>query len=86
MTAEYLSGLVGAHEEGMSREAFSQTATSPPALLRLPTGVADHLAAAQVVLIVCAACAVSSLQRATELMLRLLHIKLFLRVSRGRHL
>ncbi len=69
VTVQYLSWLVGAHEKGMSPEAFRQTpaATHTRATFRrLPAGVADHRAAPQVVLVVCAASAVSSLQGATQ--------------------
>lgn len=69
ITVQYLSGLVGAHEKGMSHEAFGQTPTAANtggAVGRLPAGVADHCAAPQVVLVLCAARAVSSLQGAAH--------------------
>lgn len=67
--SSYLSGLIGAHEEGMSHEAFRQSpaaANTGAAVRRLAAGVADDRAAPQVVLVVATARAVSSLQGATE--------------------
>lgn len=59
----HLSALAGAHEEGVAPQALGQTpATGAGAVRRLPTGVADHGAAPQVVLVVSAARTVSALQ------------------------